>query len=92
MGAGNPWYTDNSKLRSSAKYTYLYKSDYQKLRDRKSGFTYLASKTSFDKLTKGAAPKRVFGLARVASTLQQKRSGTTSKPGRSGTPCPASPP
>jgi alkaline phosphatase len=81
MGAGNPWYTDNSKLRGSAKYTYLYKSDYQKLKDRKSGFTYLASKTSFDKLTKGTAPKRVFGLARVASTLQQKRSGTTSKTG-----------
>ncbi len=81
MGAGNPWYTDNNKLRSSAKYTYLYKSDYQKLRDRKSGFTYLASKASFDKLATGAAPKRVFGLARVASTLQQKRSGTTSSTG-----------
>jgi alkaline phosphatase len=81
MGAGNPWYTDNNKLRRSAKYTYLYKSDYQKLKDRKSGFTYLASKASFDKLTKGTAPKRVFGLARVASTLQQKRSGTTSKTG-----------
>ncbi|HSK32848.1 MAG TPA: alkaline phosphatase [Propionicimonas sp.] len=81
MGAGNPWYTDNGKVRSTAKYTYLYKSDYQKLRDRRSGFTYVASKASFDKLTKGAAPKRVFGLARVASTLQQKRSGTTSRTG-----------
>ena len=81
MGAGNPWYTDNNRKRSSAKYNYLYKSDYQKLTAGKSGFTYLASKASFDKLTRGTAPKRVFGVARVASTLQQRRSGTTSRTG-----------
>lgn len=83
MGAGNPWYTDNHNKRSTPKYTYLYKADYQKLAAGKSGFKYLASKTAFGKLTTGKAPKRVFGIARVASTLQQKRSGTTSRVGAS---------
>ena len=88
MGAGNPWYTDNHAKRSRAKYTYLYKSDYQKLTGGRSGFSYLASKGSFDKLTTGRAPKRVFGLARVGSTLQQRRSGPTSTLGakRNGVP------
>ena len=81
MGAGNPWYNDNHVKRGHAKYTYLYKSDYRRLTGGKSGFAYFTSKGSFEKLTTGASPKRVFGLARVASTLQQKRSGTTSKPG-----------
>lgn len=81
MGAGNPWYTDNHHKRGSAKYTYLYKSDYQKLVNGKSDFSYLASKTAFGKLATGKAPKRVFGIARVASTLQQKRSGTTTRVG-----------
>lgn len=81
MGAGNPWYTDNHNKRSRPHYTYLYKSDYRRLVHGTSGFTYLSSKKSFTRLTSGSTPKRVFGVARVASTLQQKRSGSTSVPG-----------
>ena len=81
MGAGHPWYTDNHNKRSSAKYTYLYKSDYKRLARGTSGFTYLTSKKRFKALTTGSAPKRVFGLARVASTLQEKRKGATDVPG-----------
>ncbi len=81
MGAGNPWYTDNHNRRSSPKYTYLYKSDYRALTAGRTGFSYLSTKTAFDKLATGDAPSRVFGIARVASTLQQERSGSTSKPG-----------
>lgn len=88
MGAGHPWYTDNRNKRSQAKYTYLYKSDYKKLTSGRSGFRYLASKAAFDKLTTGDAPDRVFGIARVASTLQQKRSGVTSRPKASKNPVP----
>lgn len=80
MGAGNPWYTDNHAKRSSPKYTYLYKSDYARLKAGTSGFKFISAKSSFDNLTTGSTPKRVFGLARVASTLQQRRSGTTSVP------------
>lgn len=81
MGAGHPWYTDNHNKRGSAKYTYLYKSDYKRLVAGTSGFSYLSSKKAFTKLTSGSTPKRVFGIAQVASTLQQKRSGSTSVPG-----------
>ncbi len=80
MGAGHPKYTDDN-LRRSATYTYLYKSDYRRLVRGTSGFTYLSSKKRFTALTKGSTPKRVFGLARVATTLQEKRSGSTSEPG-----------
>jgi alkaline phosphatase len=80
MGAGHPWYTDNHAKRSSPKYTYLYKSDYEKLKAGTSGFKFLSAQSSFDNLTSGTTPKRVFGLARVGSTLQQRRSGTTTVP------------
>lgn len=81
MGAGNPWYTDNHHKRSSARYTYLYKSDYRRLVRGTSGFTYFSSKKRFNALTAGSTPKRVFGLARVSTTLQERRGGSTSEPG-----------
>lgn len=81
MGAGHPRYTDNHTRRTTPKYTYLYKADYQRLTSGSSGFSFLTSKTAFEKLATGATPSRVFGIARVGSTLQQRRSGTTGTTG-----------
>ena len=88
MGAGHPWYTDNHNKRSSGRYTYLYQSDYLKLKAGRTGFRFLSALSSFDRLTRGEAPARVFGIARVASTLQQQRSGVTSRPGAQLNPVP----
>ncbi len=81
MGAGHPWYTRNHAKRSNPKYSYLYRSDYKRLTSGRSGYSYLSSRRAFEKLTTGSTPSRVFGIARVDATLQQKRSGTTSTTG-----------
>ncbi len=89
MGAGHPWYTDNHNKRSTPRYTYLYRSDYQRLTSGRTGFNYLSSKAAFTRLTTGDTPDRVFGLARVGSTLQQKRPGATATPGARRNPVPS---
>lgn len=77
MGAGHPWYTDDRTRRSRPKYTYLSSTDYHRLTDGSSGFRYVSTNDGFADLTTGRTPRRVFGIARVGSTLQEKRSRGT---------------
>jgi alkaline phosphatase len=80
MGAGHPQYTRNHDKRSRARYTYLSKSAWTKLSQGRTPFTLTTSLAGFNALTAGPTPQRVFGIAEVASTLQQKRSGSKSTP------------
>jgi alkaline phosphatase len=80
MGAGHPRFTRNHNKRSRARYTYLSKTAWTKLRDGRTPFTLTTSLADFEALAEGDTPGRVFGVAQVASTLQQKRSGSTSTP------------
>jgi alkaline phosphatase len=80
MGAGHPQYTKNHNKRSKARYTYLSKAAWTNLRKERTPFTLTTSLADFEALTEGDTPERVFGVAQVASTLQQKRSGSTRTP------------
>lgn len=80
MGAGHPYYTDNNTLRETPSFRYIGEDDFTALKDGKTGFDLVESKADFEALTKGDTPDRVFGIAQVATTLQQSRSGKSDKP------------
>ena len=90
MGAGNPNYNDNGQDRTPSVNDYRYvggKETWDALVDstldvsdanndgKADPWTLVQSKDEFEKLTNGETPERVVGVAQVATTLQQGRSG-----------------
>ncbi len=73
MGAGHPCYDDDAESKA-CNYKYISEDDYETLKDGES-WTLVESTDEFSALTTGETPDRVFGIARVATTLQQNRSG-----------------
>ena len=86
MGAGHPWYDNNGQLRKQG-YNYQYVGGEQLWHQLQEGavgndadgdgvadpWTLIESREAFQTLATGSTPKRVLGVPRVASTLQQKR-------------------
>ncbi|WP_193311406.1 alkaline phosphatase [Georgenia satyanarayanai] len=74
LGAGHPEFTDSGERRAEASYGYISESDLARVQDGQAGFDYIEEKADFEALAAGEdVPERVFGLAQVASTLQQGR-------------------
>lgn len=80
MGAGHPWYTDGGDRRTTPSYRYISETDYDALADGSAGWELVESEADFEALTDGDTPERVFGIAEVATTLQQSRPGTSTEP------------
>lgn len=87
MGAGHPYYDESGQPKSRGSFKYVGGEEiWTQLVNGKAGsdadgdgisdpWTLIESRQDFQKLMSGAAPKRVIGIARVASTLQQERAG-----------------
>jgi alkaline phosphatase len=75
MGAGHPLFTDDHTA-TDAGYEYVSKADWAALTAGTTPFTFIEDRTDFDALVDTAdPPDRVFGIAQVATTLQERRSG-----------------
>jgi alkaline phosphatase len=86
MGSGNPFYDDNSKLRSTPSYSKISKTDWDALVAGTAGgdadgdsdndpWTLIQEREQFQAMAKGSTPSRVFGIAQASKTLQQLRDG-----------------
>jgi alkaline phosphatase len=89
MGSGHPLYDNDGKKVASPHYKYLNSSTWAGLTNGAAGadadgdgspdpWMLIQSRAEFQNLGTGAAPRRVFGLAQVYETLQQRRSGSSS--------------
>jgi alkaline phosphatase len=75
MGAGHPGYDDDHQP-TTPNYASVSERDFQRLQDGQTERTFIEDRADFEALaTAEDAPERVFGLAQVATTLQQARSG-----------------
>ena len=75
MGAGHPGFDDDHQPRD-ADYSLISEADFQRLQDGQTSRTFVEDRADFEALaTTEGGPTQVFGLAQVASTLQQGRSG-----------------
>ncbi|MGH1978505.1 alkaline phosphatase [Rothia sp. L_38] len=74
MWAGHPWYNNDHQKISNPSYRYISEADYTALSTGATDFTFVEDDAAFEKLTTGDTPDRVFGIAQVATTLQQARS------------------
>lgn len=75
MGAGHPLFTDDHAT-AEPKYKYISKADWASLTSGATPFTFVDDAAEFEALTVAAdPPDRVFGVAQVATTLQERRSG-----------------
>ncbi|NUL45920.1 alkaline phosphatase [Cellulosimicrobium funkei] len=84
MGAGHPMFDDNGEARD-ATYNHITDEDYQRVTGGQTDWDYVESKEDFEALATGEKQSgKVFGLAQVATTLQQGRSATGTLPGESG--------
>lgn len=80
MGCGHPKF-DNDGLASDNSYKYVGGEDtYNALVAGNTDYTYITDKADFKALTSGNTPKKVFGLAKAYSTLQNNRSGNQTEP------------
>ncbi len=92
MGAGNPWYNNDSVLRTSpstSNYRYLGgQTTWDALVAGTAGgdadgdgvadpWSLIQERAQFQTLAEGPTPKRVVGIAQVYETLQQRRAGNT---------------
>lgn len=75
MGAGHPGFDDDHQPRDPD-YSLISEGDLQRLQDGQTSRTFVEDRADFEALaTAEDAPTQVFGLAQVANTLQQGRSG-----------------
>ena len=73
MGAGHPKYTDSHEQRAPS-YQYLSQDTWNALETGATGFELMDESSDFEALAASEqTPERVFGIAQVASTLQQSR-------------------
>jgi alkaline phosphatase len=87
MGAGHPFYDADGQLRADVSFKFMGENAlWTELNAGTAGnnadgdsiidyWILIDQRTDFQRLMHGPAPKRVFGIARIAETLQQKRSG-----------------
>ncbi len=86
MGGGHPFYDDNGQKLDEPNFHYISEEDWKALTSGKAGndrdgdgtvdyWQFIENKEDFEKLTQGTAPARVFGLAKVAASLQVNRAG-----------------
>ncbi len=86
MGAGHPQFDEDGKPLDQPNFKYISEEDWKILVAGKAGndadgdgsidyWKYIEKADDFRDLVWGETPKRVFGLAEVASTLQENRSG-----------------
>jgi alkaline phosphatase len=86
MGAGHPLYNADGKLKGTSNYSYIGADVWTRLKAGTAGgdangdgvadhWTLVQTRSQFQALAKGKTPKRVFGIAQVFETLQERRSG-----------------
>jgi alkaline phosphatase len=86
MGAGSPDYDNSGKPLATPKYEFLSQELWDQLKAGSAcsdadgdgtpdAWKLVQTKEEFQALTNGSAPKRVFGIAQAASTLQEGRAG-----------------
>lgn len=82
MGAGHPEYDDSNMKLETPAFDYITEEDFNAVKNGKHGWSYLESKDSFEALAAGEVTEgvRYFGLAPVATTLQQAREGEAVAP------------
>ncbi|HML50589.1 MAG TPA: alkaline phosphatase [Propionicimonas sp.] len=81
MGAGHPFYDNSHQQLSTGSFSAIGSADWAKLTTGATGFTFIDTAADFDAIAAGTwVPSRVFGVAQVASTLQQSRAGTSTVP------------
>lgn len=80
MGAGHPYFDDDSQpvTDPNFKKTYISKESYDQLANGDTDWRFITEQDDFKSLAQGVAAgdDKVFGLAKVGSTLQQARSGS----------------
>ena len=80
MGAGHPLYDDSNNPRS-AKYEYISEESFNAVSNGETDFKYVEDNADFESLAAGnVEDEQYFGLAKVASTLQQGRDGFSDAP------------
>jgi alkaline phosphatase len=88
MGCGHPFYDADGRAKNTPSYKYIGSAAWNGLSNGSAGadanadgiadpWTLVQTRAQFQSLAKGSTPKRVFGLAQVYETLQEKRSGDT---------------
>ncbi len=86
MGAGHPEYDDDGKKLERPQFKYIADYTFTALKEGEAGndadgdgknefWSLIEDSADFARLVSGQTPERVFGLAKVGSTLQQNRSG-----------------
>lgn len=81
FGAGHPDFDDNAEERE-ATYEYISADAQERLESGATDFEYFDDNATFDDLAAGKVEdKQYFGLAPVATTLQQNRDGESQVPG-----------
>ncbi|MBD8030592.1 alkaline phosphatase [Corynebacterium gallinarum] len=82
MGAGHPLYDDSNNLRDTPRYQYISETDFNAVSNGDTDFTYVEDNADFEALANGDVEDdaQYFGLAQVASTLQQGRDGFSTAP------------
>lgn len=92
MGAGHPFFNENGEPKSSGDFKYVGGQDIWKaLRQGQAGgdadgdgipdpWLLIQDREAFQRFASGPTPKRVIGIAKVATTLQQERNGNRQAP------------
>ncbi|WP_103501056.1 MULTISPECIES: alkaline phosphatase [unclassified Streptomyces] len=76
MGGGHPYYGHDAQRLDEPNYQYVAEPEYRALADGETQFELVETPAEFNALaTAHTTPEHVFGLPRVAATLQYERSG-----------------
>lgn len=82
MGAGHPFYDDNNQPVDTPSYGYIGEEDFNALSNGETDWNFFDDNEGFEALANGEVEQgaRYWGTPKVASTLQQGRSGESSTP------------
>jgi alkaline phosphatase len=94
IGCGHPEYTNNGERRETPGFKYLGQPLWESIKAGTAGaevdadhngiqddaWTFIEAREDFVKLAEGDAPKRLLGIARSISTLQQERKSVLANP------------
>ncbi len=86
MGCGHPFYNADGGIKNTPLYKYISTAVWNNLTNGSAGgdadadgvadpWAFVETRGQFQSLAAGPTPKRVFGVAQVYETLQEKRSG-----------------
>ena len=82
MGAGHPWFDDDGKRRSEPDFKYIGQRAWEQATSKRglNDFALIQSKEDFAAMASTSTPPRkLLGVAQVASTLQASRSQTSAQ-------------